>query len=165
MLASSPGSHTFQFKARYADGVPDAAPLRKTLNVVAWGGPGLNGSLDAPASGSVQTGTVTVRGWGLDSGAKTTSVAVFMDGLNFGTLGLFTQRTDVCVTAGNANWNSSPDCKNSSYIGFSGTYSIAGLAVGYHAICIVISSANGSVSFGHAFVTTSDLAGQWIRRA
>jgi hypothetical protein len=143
----SPGSHLLMVTATDSDTSPDTGSWSVTIQVAAPP----NVHIDAPATGSTVSGTVTVAGWAIDNvstvGTAISSVQVKVDGAVVGTAIYGASRPDVCaVYPGRAS------CPN---VGYSYSLNTTGLTPGAHTITVMATDTDGSPDVGSATITVS----------
>jgi len=144
----SAGSHTITVTATDSDGTPDTGSSSVSVYVQA---PPPTVYIDAPASGSAVSGTVTVSGWAVDNasvvGTAISGVQVKVDGTIVGTATYGSSRPDVCaVYPGRAG------CPN---VGFSYALNTSALSAGSHTIMVTATDSDGSPDSGSSSVTVT----------
>lgn len=95
------------------------------------------GVLDSPAAGAVSHGVVPLAGWVLGS-APLAQVQVELDAVQVATLPVTGARADVCAAY--------PDYAGCPTVGYSGTFSTAGLDACTHLLRVVAVDAHGNRS-------------------
>ena len=146
--ALSVGTHTITVTATDSDATPDAGTSSVTVTVQAtpptvW--------IDAPTSGSIVSGTVTVVGWAIDNtsavGTAISSVQVKVDGTVVGTATYGLSRPDVCAV-----YPGRPGCPN---VGYSFSLNTSSLSAGSHTITVTATDSDGTPDSGSASVTVT----------
>ena len=144
----SAGSHTITVTATDSDTAPDSGSASVTVTVQAtpptvW--------IDAPAAGSIVSGTVTVVGWAIDNtsavGTAISSVQVKVDGTVAGTANYGLSRPDVCAV-----YPGRPGCPN---VGYSFSLNTSSLSAGSHTITVTATDSDGTPDSGSASVTVT----------
>jgi len=147
------GSHTITVSGTDTDVSPDTGTSSVTVTVSGSSVPGGPPSvhIDAPASGSTISGTVTVSGWAIDNatavGTAISSVHVLVDGMTAGTATCGVSRPDVCSA-----YPGRPGCPNVGY-----TYSLntAALTAGSHTITVSATDTDAAPDTGTSSATIS----------
>jgi 3-hydroxymyristoyl/3-hydroxydecanoyl-(acyl carrier protein) dehydratase len=144
----SVGTHTLTVTGTDSDTTPDSGSASVTVTAQAtpptvW--------IDAPAAGSIVSGTVTLVGWAIDNssavGTAISSVQVKVDGTVVGTATYGLSRPDVCAT-----YPGRPGCSN---VGYSFSLNTSTLSVGSHTITITATDSDTTPDSASSSVTVN----------
>jgi Bacterial Ig domain len=148
----TPGSHTITVTATDSDGTPDSGSSSVTVTVSATP-PTVPPTvyIDAPAAGSMVSGSVTVVGWAIDNnstvGTGISSVQVKVDGSVVGSATYGVSRPDVCVV-----YPGRAGCPN---VGYTFSLNTSSLSTGSHTITVTATDNDGIPDSGSASVSVT----------
>ncbi len=143
----SAGSHVITVTATDSASPPDTGSASVTVTVSTAVIPSVH--IDAPASGSTISGTISVSGWAIDNisvvGTAISGVQVLVDGTVAGSAIYGISRPDVCSA-----YPGRPGCP---YVGFTYALNTSSLASGSHTITVMAEDSASPPDTGSASVT------------
>jgi hypothetical protein len=136
------GPQTITVTATDSSTPPNATTANVTINVTTGG----LFNLEAPATGSVVTGVVTVSGWAIaPAGSLINAVNVYVDGNQVGLARYGVPRTDICAMY--------PNGVGCPYVGFTFPLNTATLPDGSHTVTATAIIQDGAPTAGSGTAT------------